>query len=223
MQIQCVDAAGSRFLPNRREIKVERWAAAHWPRWAPLDPKPTACCPLPGRFARCMTVPICLVFITSEGGAGTAARRWASWWPSWASASPLLLRSLCLCMRLPRSAADLPRWAPLLENEKARAPCWQDCWDRCWKARCWPDEEHEPKKRCFRWAVRPAPEVLHWLRRAPGNKQEKAMLKVSKILIDRQENPAALSEPTPYLGATLEVTTARTATRPLTGFVSGTA
>lgn len=26
------------------------------------------------------------------------------------------------------------------------------------------------------------------------------MLKVSKILIDRQENPAALSEPTPYLG-----------------------
>ena len=27
------------------------------------------------------------------------------------------------------------------------------------------------------------------------------MLKVSKILIDRQENPAALSEPTPYLAA----------------------
>ena len=30
------------------------------------------------------------------------------------------------------------------------------------------------------------------------------MLKVSKILIDRQENPAALSEPTPYLGWQLE-------------------
>ena len=30
------------------------------------------------------------------------------------------------------------------------------------------------------------------------------MLKVSKILIERQENPAALSEPTPYLGWQLE-------------------
>ena len=30
------------------------------------------------------------------------------------------------------------------------------------------------------------------------------MLKVSKILIDRQENSAALSEPTPYLGWQLE-------------------
>ena len=48
------------------------------------------------------------------------------------------------------------------------------------------------------------------------------MLKVSKILIDRQENPAALSEPTPYLAGSSKVT-ARTYTRPLTGFVSGTA
>ena len=48
------------------------------------------------------------------------------------------------------------------------------------------------------------------------------MLKVSKILIDRQENPAALSEPTPYLGWQLE-SDRRNVHQTLTGFVSGTA
>ena len=68
------------------------------------------------------------------------------------------------------------------------------------------------------------PEVLHALDAAcaGGINRRKAMLKVSKILIDRQENPAALSEPTPYLAGSSKVT-ARTYTRPLTGFVSGTA
>lgn len=59
VQIQCVDAAGNPVLADQREIKVELLGGrAHWPRWAPPTPSPTACSPLPGRFARCMTVPL---------------------------------------------------------------------------------------------------------------------------------------------------------------------
>lgn len=42
------------------------------------------------------------------------------------------------------------------------------------------------------------------MRRAPRNKQEESYAEGFQNLIDRQENPAALSEPTPYLGWQLE-------------------